>query len=40
MYTIVLVKSATIYGLLDATLALGGVLAGVFGTWWWKKSKE
>jgi DHA3 family macrolide efflux protein-like MFS transporter len=35
-----LLKSATIYGLLDATISIGGVLAGLFGTWWWKKGKN
>ncbi|MRG87598.1 MFS transporter [Salinibacillus xinjiangensis] len=41
VYTVdYLLQSATIYGLLDATISLGGVLAGLFGTWWWKKVKS
>ncbi|MEC2074280.1 MFS transporter [Alkalihalophilus marmarensis] len=41
VYTVdYLLQSATIYGLLDATISLGGVLAGLFGTWWWKKGKS
>lgn len=31
-------KSTTIYGLLDSTISIGGIVAGILGTWWWKKS--
>lgn len=41
VYTVeYLLESATIYGLLDATISLGGVIAGLFGAWWWKKGKN
>ncbi|MFD1019936.1 MFS transporter [Thalassobacillus hwangdonensis] len=41
VYTIEhLERSATTYGLLDATLSLGGVIAGILGAWWWKKTKQ
>jgi MFS transporter, DHA3 family, macrolide efflux protein len=33
-------KSATIYGLLDATVSVGGALAGMLGAWWWKTNKN
>ncbi|TGB03624.1 MFS transporter [Halobacillus salinus] len=31
-------QTATVYGLLDACLSIGGVLAGLMGTWWWNKN--
>ncbi|GAB2569971.1 MFS transporter [Gracilibacillus alcaliphilus] len=41
VYTVdYLLASATIYGLLDATISIGGVTAGILGTWWWKRSKQ
>lgn len=41
VYTVeYLLQSVTIYGLMDATLSLGGVLAGFMGTWWWIKGKN
>ncbi|UOQ46837.1 MFS transporter [Gracilibacillus caseinilyticus] len=33
-------QSAQIYGLLDAFVSIGGVIAGLLGTWWWNKSKN
>ncbi|MDL4841074.1 MFS transporter [Aquibacillus rhizosphaerae] len=37
IYTIdFLHKTSLTYGLLDATLSIGGIIAGLFGTWWWK----
>ncbi len=41
VYTVdYLLQSATVYGLMDATISVGGVLAGLAGTWWWRKSKN
>lgn len=41
VYTVdYLLQSATVYGLMDATISVGGVLAGLLGTWWWKKCKN
>ncbi|TFB21832.1 MFS transporter [Filobacillus milosensis] len=31
-------QTVTVYGFLDASLSLGGVIAGLLGTWWWNKS--
>ncbi|KHE72368.1 MFS transporter [Halobacillus sp. BBL2006] len=33
-------QSSTIYGLLDATFSVGGITAGLLGTWWWMKCKN
>ncbi|GIN73659.1 hypothetical protein J14TS2_41340 [Bacillus sp. J14TS2] len=33
-------QTATTYGLLDATISCGGAIAGILGTWWWKKSRN
>jgi len=33
-----LAKSELTYGLLDATISLGGIMAGIFATIWWKKN--
>ena len=33
-------QTVTVYGFLDATLSLGGVIAGILGTWWWNKSSN
>lgn len=33
-------QTATTYGLLDATISCGGAIAGILGTWWWKKSRS
>lgn len=30
--------STTVYGFLDSSLSIGGVIAGILGTWWWNKS--
>lgn len=41
VYTIEFLQgSSTVYGLLDATLSIGGVIAGLLGTWWWKKTNN
>lgn len=41
VYTVdYLQKSSTVYGFMDATISIGGVLAGILGTWWWKKGKN
>lgn len=41
VYTVdYLQQSAPIYGLMDATISVGGIFAGVLGTWWWKKGKN
>ncbi|WP_057773870.1 MFS transporter [Cytobacillus dafuensis] len=41
VYTVeYLLQSAAVYGLMDATISLGGVVAGSLGTWWWRKSKN
>lgn len=31
-------KPVQIYGLMDATISIGGIAAGFLGTWWWKKN--
>ncbi|MCP3776513.1 MFS transporter [Paenibacillus sp. MZ04-78.2] len=31
-------QSVVIYGLLDAIISIGGIVSGIFGTWWWNKS--
>lgn len=33
-------QSVTVYGFLDTTLSIGGVLAGILGTWWWNKNSN
>ncbi|WP_407272613.1 MFS transporter [Radiobacillus sp. PE A8.2] len=33
-------QEAAVYGFLDATISLGGILAGVLGAWWWSKNKN
>lgn len=33
-------KTATTYGFLDVCFSLGGVLAGIFGSLWWSKTKN
>ncbi|MEW9051003.1 MAG: MFS transporter [Neobacillus sp.] len=33
-------QSAKVYGLLDATIAFGGITAGILGTWWWKLNRN
>ncbi len=41
VYTVTyLMRSATIYGILDATIAAGGIFAGLIGTWWWNTGKN
>lgn len=30
-------STVTLYGFLDASLSVGGISAGLLGTWWWKK---
>ena len=41
VYTVEFLKrSSTVYGLLDATISIGGVVAGLLGTWWWKKNNN
>lgn len=41
IYTVdYLEQSATVYGLMDAAISVGGVVAGLLGTWWWKKGKN
>lgn len=41
VYTVeFLLRSSTVYGLLDATISVGGVLAGATGAWFWKKGKD
>lgn len=41
VYTIeYLQRSVITYGFLDATLSIGGVIAGLLGTWWWKKTNN
>lgn len=31
-------KSSITYGLLDATISIGGIIAGIIGSIWWKKA--
>ncbi|MCL6443041.1 MAG: MFS transporter [Alicyclobacillus sp.] len=31
-------KSVQLYGLLDSTMSIGGIVAGFLGTWWWRKT--
>ncbi|WP_394220038.1 MFS transporter [Halobacillus trueperi] len=33
-------QSALVYGMLDSTFSIGGILAGVVGTWWWAKCQN
>ncbi|GEL77068.1 MFS transporter [Tenuibacillus multivorans] len=33
-------SSSTVYGFLDATLSVGGAIAGLLGAWWWKKNEK
>lgn len=33
-------KSVTIYGFLDATISIGGIVAGILGTWWLKRNSN
>ncbi|RCW64533.1 MFS transporter [Saliterribacillus persicus] len=41
VYTVeYLLQSATVYGLLDASISIGGILAGLIGTWWWRIGKN
>ncbi|WP_161568365.1 MFS transporter [Anaerobacillus alkaliphilus] len=41
VYTVTyLMKSASIYGLLDATISVGGIFAGFLGAWWWSIAKQ
>ncbi|MDQ0351506.1 MFS family permease [Alkalibacillus filiformis] len=41
VYTVdYLLQSATVYGLLDATISIGGALAGLLGTWWLNRNKN
>lgn len=40
VYTVdVLDSSARIYGLLDASVSIGGVIAGLLGPWWWNTAR-
>ncbi|MCT2534915.1 MFS transporter [Aquibacillus koreensis] len=41
VYTIeFLNQTAFVYGMLDASLSVGGVVAGIFGTWWLKVNQN
>ncbi len=41
VYTVeYLLQSATVYGLLDASISIGGILAGLIGSWWWRIGKN
>lgn len=41
VYTVdYLLQSPSIYGLMDATISVGGVLGGLLGTWWWSIGKN
>jgi DHA3 family macrolide efflux protein-like MFS transporter len=31
-------SSVQIYGIMAATISIGGIVAGILGTWWWKRS--
>lgn len=33
-------ETAKIYGFLEATISIGGIIAGILGTWRWRISKE
>ncbi|WP_226585260.1 MFS transporter [Halobacillus litoralis] len=33
-------QNSVVYGLLDSTFSIGGVLAGLLGTWWWAKCRN
>ncbi|WP_281976168.1 MFS transporter [Halobacillus litoralis] len=33
-------QSSIIYGFLDSTFSIGGIVAGLIGTWWWMKCKD
>ncbi|MGR9047754.1 MFS transporter [Halobacillus faecis] len=33
-------QSALVYGMLDSTFSIGGILAGLIGTWWWAKCQN
>ncbi|TYR78266.1 MFS transporter [Priestia megaterium] len=33
-------QPVSIYGFLDATISIGGIAAGLLGTWWWKVNKN
>ncbi|SDP75959.1 MFS transporter [Halobacillus aidingensis] len=33
-------QSALVYGMLDSTFSIGGIIAGLIGTWWWAKCQN
>ena len=33
-------QSSVVYGLLDSTFSIGGIIAGLLGTWWWAKCQN
>nr|WP_262365329.1 MFS transporter [Halobacillus karajensis] len=33
-------QPSIIYGLLDSTFSIGGIIAGLLGTWWWAKCQH
>lgn len=33
-------QSVKVYGFLDASISVGGIIAGIFGAWWWRKSRN
>jgi DHA3 family macrolide efflux protein-like MFS transporter len=33
-------KPVEIYGLLDSTMSIGGIVAGFLGTWWWRRARS
>lgn len=33
-------QSSLVYGLLDSTFSVGGIIAGLLGTWWWAKCQN
>ncbi|MBX0359593.1 MFS transporter [Halobacillus sp. Nhm2S1] len=33
-------ETALVYGMLDSTFSIGGIFAGLIGTWWWAKCQN
>jgi MFS transporter, DHA3 family, macrolide efflux protein len=33
-------QSVKVYGFLDAAISVGGIIAGIFGAWWWRSCRN